>query len=201
MTETTTTTTTYFYLIPIIYVLTITAISQYFALRIKKQKEEEKNKKDDSTSLEIKRNTLKSKISEMQIEANRINTPENLVKHSVLTRKITKLKREFLKLEEEIKKEEKLEGENGSNQERINGSLEDLKKSGSNNKLLVALVFSWLLSYFKVIYDFQADSLYPIEYVLGEKMPDGRWRFCTTFFFAFLVVRFSTRMDRLFGLV
>lgn len=183
------------YLVPILYIIVITAISQYFAYRIQRSKVEAKENNHLSDS-QRKKFEIDSKIRELQIEAEKLNSPETFVKHSVLTRKIVKLQRESMKVEEVIRQE----GGEINPELALDNTLKDLKKSGSNNKLLVALILSWILSRYECVYDFDADSLYPIELFLGKKDDQGRWKFCTTFFFAFLVVRFSTRVDRLFGL-
>lgn len=182
------------YLVPVSYIIVITTVSQYFAYRIQRSKVEAKEETNLSDS-QRKKFEIDTRIRELQVEADKLNSPDTFVKHSVLTRKIVKLQRDSMKLEEKIREE----GGEVNPEIAMDKSLKELKKSGSNNKLLVALILSWVLSRYECVYDFNADSLYPIELFLGKKNDDGKWKFCTTFFFAFLVVRFSTRLDRLVG--
>ena len=183
------------YLIPLAYVTVVTAVSLFFGQRIKNARSENL-KAAPKTDIQQKKFELDQQIRDAQIEAQKYNTPDQLVKHSILTRKIIKMQRAANKLEQEIKEK----GLAATYEEELAKNVGEIKRSASNNKMLVAGILSFVMSRFPVHFNIDADKLYPIELLLGEKIEDGTWRFATTFFFSFLVVRFSTRIATLFGI-
>lgn len=119
-------------------------------------------------------------------------------------REIVKLRREAKRLSEIIASE----GGVLTEAELDRSRLEDLKKSGSNNKMLVAFVLSLLLSRYGCSFNINKSNVFPLELFMGGDSQvreiDGKshyvWDFHLTLFFAFLTVRFSTRLGRLLGI-
>ena len=74
--------------------------------------------------------------------------------------------------------------------------------------MLVAFILSVVLSRFPCIFNIDKEKVFPLEKFMGSdsqvREVDGKthyaWEFHLTLFFAFLTVRFSTRLGRLFGL-
>jgi hypothetical protein len=119
-------------------------------------------------------------------------------------REIIKLRREAKRLSDIITQEGGVLTESELDRDRF----DDLKKSGSNNKMLVAFVLTLLLSKYGCSFNINRENVYPLELFMGGDSQvreiDGKshyaWNFHVTLFFAFLTVRFSTRIGRLLGL-
>ena len=196
------------YLIPIFYILIVCTISSIFSKNITANRNKKNDKsrprdRHDISDTQEKKFNIDDKIRDLKLDAEKCNTPETFVQHSRIQRQIIKLQREANKLGEIIKEEGGALTEAELDRTRI----DDLKKSGSNNKLLVAFGLSVLLSRLPCIFNIDKEKVFPLEKFMGSDSEvreiDGKthyaWEFHLTLFFAFLTVRFSTRMGRLFG--
>lgn len=197
------------YLIPIFYILIVCTISSIFSKNIAKGRKAKKDSsrprdRHDISETQEKKFDIDDKIRDLKIDAAKLNTPDTFVQHSKIQRQIIKLQREADKLGKIISEE----GGALTEAELDRNRMDDLKKSGSNNKLLVAFGLSVLLSRFPCVFNIDKQKVYPLEKFMGSDSQvreiGGKahyaWEFHLTLFFAFLTVRFSTRMGRLFGL-
>ena len=198
------------YAIPVFYIVVVCAVSAVFSKNLTKAKsktqesrERLRDKHKISQAQDDKFN-IDDKIMELSKEVSRLNTPETFVQQSKVAREIIKLRREAKRLSEIIIQE----GGVLTEVELDKSRLEDLKKSGSNNKMLVAFALSILLSKYGCSFNINRSNVFPLELFMGGDSQvrelDGKthyaWDFHLTLFFAFLTVRFSTRLGRLFGL-
>lgn len=197
------------YLIPVFYIIVVCGVSLKFSKNIIQN---QKNKGDKSrprdrhtiTETQEKKFDIDDKILELGREAENFNTPDTFVQHSKIQRQIIKLRREAAQLSKTIQQEGGVLTEGELEQNRLEG----LKKSGSNNKMLVAIGLSLLLSRLSCVFNIDKEKVFPLEKFMGSDSQvteiDGKthyaWEFHLTLFFAFLTVRFSTRFARLFGL-
>jgi len=198
------------YLIPVFYIVVVCAVSAIFSKNLTKSKSKSTSgegrlrDRHKITEAQSQKFDIDDKISELSKEAVRLNTPETFVQQSKVTREIIKLRREAKRLSDIIAQE----GGVLTEAELEKNRFEDLKKSGSNNKMLVAFGLCLVLSKYGCSFNVNRSNVYPLELFMGGDSQvreiDGKshyaWDFHLTLFFAFLTVRFSTRLGRLFGL-
>ena len=182
------------YAYPLLYVGIVGAVSIFLEMKgasdVEKPTAAAELRGTDSELFEIDQ-----KIKQFSQEAERINHPDTFVEYSKLKRAILKLEkdRESLKVKA-ASQEEALGGATKARDEVIKDKIKDIKKNATRNKMLVALVLTFVLDRL-VHFDIDADQLFPLEYLIGKKENDGRYSFRPTFLFAFLTVRFSNRIQ------
>src|SRR3990167_115332 len=186
------------YLFPILYIIVIAAVTFWFESTDSAEQIQPPTPVQNLTAVERELYDLEDKVKTLSAKAASLNHPDSLVEHTKTTRQLLKAEKERDKLRVQVKEQiNELGGNDRASEASVKQKFKDIKKNASRNKLLIAIVLSYLLDR-TARFAFDADQLFPLEYLIGNKDPeDGHYVFRPTFFFCFLVVRLSNRLQTL----
>ena len=133
-------------------------------------------------------------IEAMDKEAQRLNHPDTFVEHSKIKRQMLKLEKIRDKLRAEVQETEQTFGGPAQASDAIlKTKFKEIRKNATRNKILIAVGLTFLFDRLTV-FQFDADQLFPLEYLIGSQDKLSRFIFRPSIFFAFLLVRFSNRL-------